>query len=179
MSKKILKNKKNLAPREISMSFDQAYQLAMQNFQSGNLLQAEQLCRQLLDISPDNADCNYLAGLIAAQQGEKDDRAIECIRKTLSANPHFAEAHKNLGMVFHRMVRLDEAVVSYRKALSLESGYANVQNNLGNIFQEQGMTDEAVACYGHSMCFTRRVFFLNSRFLSYASTLRGFPHCGQ
>ena len=161
MSKKIHRNKKRkikegtqhcsetkkFTPQGISLSLDQAYKLALRNFQSGNFPEAEQLCQQLLNISPDNADGNYLAGLIAAQQGGKDDIAIRFIQKTLAINPNFAKAHNNLGFVFHRAGKMGEAIASYRKALSLKPDYAKAHNNLGNIFQEQDKMDEAVASY--------------------------------
>ena len=73
----------------ISLPLGQIFQSALQNFQSGNLSLAEQLCQQLLNEDPGNADANHFLGVITAQQGGEINKVIEYIEKAieLSNNP--------------------------------------------------------------------------------------------
>ena len=50
------------APQKLSL--EQAFQLALQKFQAGNLLEAEQLCQKMLLVDPVNPDINHLLGVI-------------------------------------------------------------------------------------------------------------------
>ena len=84
----------------MSLSIDQKYQLALQNFQSGDFLQAEKLCKQLLQDNLENADANHLMGVVVAKQGGNHEIAAQYIMKALALNSNNAAAHNNLGYVF-------------------------------------------------------------------------------
>ena len=157
MPKKIKKNPKNkktkgikypqkskiAVPQGKSLSADETFRLAVQNLQAGNLLQAEQFCQQLLALDPNNVDGNHLLGIIAAQQGGRNDVAIEFLQKALSLNPNNAEIHLNLGNVLQESNRMEESISSYRKALSLKPDYTEAHYNLGLALYRRSLYAEA------------------------------------
>ena len=67
----------------MNLTTEQIFQAALQYFQAGKLLEAEQLCQQMLQIEPDNADANHFIGVITAELGGKDDLAIRYIEKAI------------------------------------------------------------------------------------------------
>ena len=105
---------------------EQKIQSALQNFQVGKLIEAEQLCQQMLLVEPDNADVNHFIGVIIAELGGKDDLAIQYIKKAIQLNSTNAEFHKNLGMVFKKTGKQEKAIASFEKALSLQSDTVEV-----------------------------------------------------
>ncbi len=132
------------------MTVPQALDMAMKYHQAGNLTQAEQLCRQILQLDPHQVDALHLLGLIAAQVG-RIDLAIKYISEALRLKPHDAVAHNNLGNAFKEQGQLEEAVASYQQALRLKPNYAAAHNNLGNALEEQGQLEEAVASYQQAL----------------------------
>ena len=128
---------------QVPMSMGQTYQYALQNFRNGKLLEAEKLCRQILDKDPDHADTNHLLGVIVAQQWGKNDLAIELIKKALSKNSN-PEFYKNLGLIFKKSGKTSEAISSYRKALSLKHDYAEVYSNLGSVYFDLGRFEDSI-----------------------------------
>jgi len=128
----------------------QALELAMRYHQAGDLQQAEQLYRQILQLDPLHADALHLLGLIAHQVG-RNDLAIDYIRQALLLAPKFAEAHNNLGVALKEQGRLQEAAASYQEALRLKPDYAEAHNNLGVALKGQGQLLEATASYQEAL----------------------------
>jgi tetratricopeptide (TPR) repeat protein len=127
-----------------------AWLAAAHNHQSaGRLVEAEQLCRQILAIDRDDAQALHLFGLIVHQQG-RTEQAIDLIRSAIARNGRDPAFHHNLG----NMLRSREpaaAMRCYRRALSLAPDSADTLYNLGNIYQEQGRLDDAVGCFERAL----------------------------
>jgi tetratricopeptide (TPR) repeat protein len=117
--------------------------IAVQQHQAGNLEQAEQLYRQILQVDPQHVDALHLLGIIACQQG-KNDLAIRYMSEALRLRPDFAEARNSLGNVFREQGRLEEAAASYRLALRLLPNFVVALSNLGLVLREQGKLEAAV-----------------------------------
>ena len=132
------------------MNSAQTLALAVQQHQTGNLREAEQLYRQILNAEPDHADALNLLGVLAHQVGQSDT-AIELIRSVLRFRPGFAEAHGNLGAVLRALGRMDEAAANYERALALKPDYPEAHHNLGRLRQAQGKLDEAAAHFRHAL----------------------------
>jgi tetratricopeptide (TPR) repeat protein len=77
-----------------------------------------------------------LLGVLAYEQGQPE-RAIQLIRKALSAVPDFAPCHINLGNALRVAGRLTEAAESYRHAITLQSTSAVAHSNLARVLNEQ------------------------------------------
>ena len=75
------------------------------------------------------------------------NESIDNFKKALSLKPDYAEAHYNIGNVFHFTGVLDAAIKSYERALKIKPNYPEVSNNLGFIFDKTGEYETAITHY--------------------------------
>jgi predicted O-linked N-acetylglucosamine transferase (SPINDLY family) len=131
-------------------SIREALTQAVACHQAGQLPQAEQIYRQILQADPQNADAWHLLGVIAAQL-DNHEVAIEHIRRAIELNPRATVFHANLGAAYQKLKRIDEAVNSYRRALELNPTNAEAHNNLGVALHGQGDLAAAEACFRRAL----------------------------
>jgi predicted O-linked N-acetylglucosamine transferase (SPINDLY family) len=124
----------------------QAFDLAVAHFNAGRVLEAKNLCVQIIEVEPNHADAAHLLGVVARSQSHSAI-AVECIRRALSFKNDWPDAHNNLGNALRDLHQLDEAIAAYRRAISLRGNDANFHYNLGNALREAGRGDEAIAAY--------------------------------
>jgi predicted O-linked N-acetylglucosamine transferase (SPINDLY family) len=127
-------------------SIHQVLGKALELFRAGNTQQAEQLCRQILQVDSNQVDALHLLGIIARQTGHLD-LAIECFRAAIRLRPDFAEAHNNLGNAFAQQAKWVEAAASYLEALRINPVFAEAHNNLGNALRHERKLEEAIVCF--------------------------------
>jgi predicted O-linked N-acetylglucosamine transferase (SPINDLY family) len=119
---------------------------ALQYLQAGHLSQAEETCRQLLQINASNPDAWYFLG-IACQLQAKIDDAGAAYDQALRLRPDYAEAYSNLGALYLDQGRWREAEHCCRQALRFQPNRAEAHNNLGAALEKQGKNEEAAACF--------------------------------
>src|SRR5436190_341231 len=127
-----------------------AFAIAVQHHQAGQLQAAEQIYRQILAVDPNQVDALHLLGVIALQMG-KHELAIQHISRAIELNGTESVFHNNLGNAFKAHGKLDEAVACFRRALDLTPDYAEAHSNLGTAFKDLGRLDEAVACHRRAL----------------------------
>jgi tetratricopeptide (TPR) repeat protein len=127
----------------IVMTVAEAFALALRHHQAGNLLPAEQICRQILQAASGHADSHHLLGVLAYQTG-RYEQAVSAIRSAVALNPSAAVYLINLGMAQEALGQIDEAVACYQEALRLQPDSAEAHNNLGNALRQQGELDDAI-----------------------------------
>ncbi|MFQ5672420.1 MAG: tetratricopeptide repeat protein [Nitrospinales bacterium] len=120
--------------------------LALSRHQAGQLEEAENLYRDILQNSPGHLDTLYLLGVLSSQLG-KYETAMELIGKVIQAAPDFAEAHYNLGSTFGEQGRLGEAITSYRRAVALNPDYFEAHYSLGKALALEDKPREAASAY--------------------------------
>src|SRR6266852_5346423 len=81
------------------LTVPQALDLAVQHHQAGQLPQAEQLYRAILQVDPCQVDALHLLGVIAYQVGQHD-RASAYLGQALRLQPDYAEAHWNRALTW-------------------------------------------------------------------------------
>lgn len=123
----------------------QLMQTALAHHRAGQLVQAEALCRQALQIKPGYPDALNLLGLIAYQAGQ-NEQAVDFIRQAISANKRVPDYYKNLVAILIALGRLGEAEACLREMLAVMPS-PDAHNNLGSILQKQGRMAEAIECY--------------------------------
>ncbi|HWY88356.1 MAG TPA: tetratricopeptide repeat protein [Gemmataceae bacterium] len=123
---------------------------ALAHHQSGNLQQAEALCREVLQAEPAHAQAHQLLGLLAHRAGHHEV-AIALLRRAVGLNPDEPNCHFDLGAVLASRARIAEAVACYREALRLNLNHAQAHNNLGNALKSQGQLTEAILCYRQAL----------------------------
>jgi len=129
---------------------DQLFELALRHHQAGQLQQAGELYRQILQSNPDQPDALNLLGTVYHQTGN-NDWATEYIGRAIDIapdNPYFLD---NLGTVYQALTRLDDAAICYRKVIALDPSFAGAHFNLGNVLLGQGRPDNAVACFQNAL----------------------------
>ena len=128
------------------MNIQQAFELALQHHQSGRLVEAGRIYREVLGAKPDHPGALHLLGLIECQQG-RDAIGAEWIARAIALNPSSAEYHNNHGLALARSGRSDEAIAAHRRAIQLQPAFAEAHSNLGNALAARGLLEEAIAEY--------------------------------
>lgn len=77
--------------------------------------------------------------------------AIDAYRRVVGIDPTYAAAWNNLGLLLHRMGRLDEAREAYAAALVQGPGCCEAAYNLGSLAEDRGETDEAIVRYREAL----------------------------
>ncbi len=132
------------------METSEALRKAIQYHQTGNLIEAEKIYKDILAIDDNNFYAlNYL-GALYCQIGNYDN-AINYINKALQIYPD-AHAYYNLGLAYQGKKFFDKAISSYKKALNLDPNMADAWVNLGIIFFKNEMqTDDALKCFKEAL----------------------------
>jgi tetratricopeptide (TPR) repeat protein len=133
-------------PEEFMATVAEALVAAIHQHKSGNLPQAEQLYRQLLQVDTFCVRAWYLLGA-ACQAQEKLPDAVASFEQALRLQPDLAEAHNHLGVTLAQQNKFGRAIVHFRRALQLKPSFAEVYFHLGNALANQGKFNEAVASY--------------------------------
>jgi predicted O-linked N-acetylglucosamine transferase (SPINDLY family) len=128
----------------------QAFDNALKHHQAGDLRQAEEVCREILNADGQHVDSLHLLGLVAYQSG-RNDLAVDYIGQAVRLQPNSAATRCNLGLAFLAQGKLDEAAVSLLEAIRLNPQYVLAHNNLGSVFKDQGKLDRAVASWRHAI----------------------------
>jgi protein O-GlcNAc transferase len=132
--------------KEKHMNMHTSLQSALESFQAGDIKRAEEICKNILSIQPENPEILYLLGVICFESGNYDS-AIQHIQKSLLFNALNADAFHFLGMAFQQKRQTDQAILHYRKTIDLNPDYSEAYNNLGNLLKEKGLIDEAILNY--------------------------------
>lgn len=73
--------------------------------------------------------------------------AVAAYESALALDPHFADAHCNLGTVHYNQGRRREALACFRRALEIAPLHLEANFNLGNLLEEGGEVDAALQRY--------------------------------
>jgi Flp pilus assembly protein TadD len=128
------------------LTIDQALDLAFSYYNIGRLLDAEQICRLVLQKVPHQVDAMQLLGALLSQTGQYTE-AVQLLREAIRQSPGHAKLHNSLGMALHRLDKPEEAISQFSRALQLRPDFAKAHNNLGVVLMKLGRLDEAAtAC---------------------------------
>ncbi len=125
---------------------ENALPLAFEDFRAGRMAEAETLCRQVLEGSPQDADAWHLLGLIALQSAQASV-AVTLIERSLAIRPDVAAHYSNLGLALEQCGRSREAVAAHRRAIQLDPNSGIAHYNWGEFLQHVGMLDRAMEAY--------------------------------
>jgi protein O-GlcNAc transferase len=124
----------------------EALKLAISHHREGQLDQAEELYKLVLQAQPDEPDAMAMYGTLLSQRGFHDD-GLNLIERAVKLKPGAADFHANHGLVLFNAGQIDAAVKAYHKSIELQPNIANVHYNLGNAFQRRGEIHEAIDQY--------------------------------
>ena len=108
----------------------------------GRLMEAEAVCRQILQAQPNSPEATHLLGVIAHQNGKLAD-AIEHVQHAVTLAPQVALYHANLGEMLRLAGRPKLAAEQARRALEIEPDMPMALSNLGVALYELKDYEEA------------------------------------
>ena len=115
-------------------------------YQSGQMAEGEQACKELLNTYPQTLVAINVLGATLEGQGKLQE-AVQAYNKAIQLNPDYAVVHYNLGNTLQELGRSKDAEASYRKAIALKSDFAEAHSNLGITLQELGRSKDAEASF--------------------------------
>ncbi len=128
------------------LTVNQALDQAFSNYYSGNLSEAERLCRLILQKVPCHVDATQLLGIILERRGQYDE-SVKLLHEAIRQAPGHAHLHNSLGMALHKLNKINEAVLEFNKAIEIQPDFAKAHNNLGVALMKLGRIDQATtAC---------------------------------
>jgi len=133
-------------PPTLELTLEEAVSLAIQLQKNGQLVEAQEVYRRVLETNPNHTSALHYAGVLAHQQGRSDEAAA-LIEKSLELEPDRADYYNNLGIIFQSSGKLDKAMDAYQRAISIDLGHANAHSNLGVLFRAVGKPSEAETAY--------------------------------
>jgi choline-sulfatase len=135
---------------KLNPEFDQAMTaLARAYFQQERYEEARKWAQGAIDRNPQSFRAWYQMGWIAAKTSEDD--AEKAFRKSISIQPNFALAHRDLGMIEFRRKNYAQAAQALKKAEGLGLGEPELPNFLGVCYSRMGRLKEAVAAYKRAL----------------------------
>ncbi|MFZ6711151.1 tetratricopeptide repeat protein [Undibacterium sp. TC9W] len=105
---------------------------------------AEKICRQLIDINPNDAESWFDLALLMYNQLKSFEDAEKAYRKVIEIEPSLSCGWNNLGVLLdEQFARYDEARTNYLKAIELEPENPKAYINMGNLlaFKLQAYTE--------------------------------------
>jgi tetratricopeptide (TPR) repeat protein len=108
----------------------------------GRLMEAEALCRRVLEAQPNLPEAWHLLG-VTLHQGGKLGEAITHVERATRLAPQNALFHANLGEMLRQAGRLKKAIEAGRRAVALDPKMAVAWSNLGAALFELKEFEEA------------------------------------
>jgi predicted O-linked N-acetylglucosamine transferase (SPINDLY family) len=153
------------------MSVQQALALGRQHFQAGRWQAAEQVCRAVLQIDPEQCQPYALLAAIACRAGNYAE-AAGLLHTAIAIDQASAACHNDLSMVLATLGRFAEAEAAARQALALDPDFAGAWYNLAGALFPQGRLTEAEQAY-------RRTLELRPDFSLAANNLGNLLHLAE
>lgn len=117
--------------------YQQEFQSALAQYQSGHLDQAATSLESLLEKLPQSFDVHELLGMVYGAEGRKQ-QANEHLEKAVRLNPNSAAARTNLATNLMQIGKLDLAEAEFKHALALDSRSYDTNHNLGEFYIAEG-----------------------------------------
>ena len=113
-----------------SVDVEGKLQQAISLYQAGQLLQAEQICQQILRDYPQDAEALHMLGVIAYQVGESEI-ATGLISQAIEIDSNQYVFFNSLGAALQKQGSLEESIQAYQQAIHLQPDHAGACYNLG------------------------------------------------
>lgn len=126
------------------------FQQAVKIHQQGELGQAKQLYREILESQPTHHGALHMLGVISLQQGSYHD-AIQSIGQAIRHDSSKAVYFNNYGAALHHLERYVEALTSFHRAVELQPHYVDALANLGMAYESLGQLATAANCFRQAL----------------------------
>lgn len=123
--------------------YQQEFQSALAQYQSGHLDQAAMSLESLVEKLPQSFDVHELLGMVYSAQGRKQ-QARKHLEKAVRLNPNSAAARTNLATNLVDTGKLGLAEAEFKRALALDPRSYDTNHNLGEFYVAAGKIPQAV-----------------------------------
>jgi tetratricopeptide (TPR) repeat protein len=127
------------------MQLNNIFNNALACHHAGQLHQAADLYKQILNIDPDHAQASNNLGTIFMSRGRLND-AVNCFQNALNAKADFFEACLNLGRTYKKLCHYSQAIESFRRALAIKADHVPAYLELSFACFKLGNTSGAINC---------------------------------
>jgi len=110
---------------------------------AGQLEQAGNIYRQMLERWPKHPDALYLLGLVVQKGGDQAE-AITLFTQATTANPKLARAHLQRGFALNVLAQPEAAAEAFQTAIAGEANLAEAHHQLGNTLRALHRLPEAL-----------------------------------
>jgi protein O-GlcNAc transferase len=110
---------------------------ARQHHRQGRDAEADALCRQVLQLVPDDGMALSLLGKLELKAGRLEQAAV-WLERAVQLRPRSSVELCNLGVVYFRQRALDRAIETLQRALELDPDDVDVSWNLGLVLVDRG-----------------------------------------
>jgi tetratricopeptide (TPR) repeat protein len=107
--------------------------LASAQYEAGEMDACEKTVLRAISLDPDDANSQYLLGVIRYRQTRLDD-ALAALNRSVKSNPTNSGAQYYLGSVLFEKGQRPAAETAFRKALQLDPEYADAHYNLAYVY---------------------------------------------
>ena len=124
-------------------------QSVVDTYKKGNLIKAENICKELLSKNPKMVFLYNLLGLIYTSQ-KKIDLAIKNYEEGIKIDPKFGIIYSNLGLIYFNVneyKNINKAENYYKKSISVDGKNPEPYNNLGTLYNSVYKYNEAIESY--------------------------------
>jgi tetratricopeptide (TPR) repeat protein len=125
-------------------------EMVSRHFTAGRLDEADLLCRQVLDGTPQHPDALHLLGAIAYRR-QQYTAAIELISAAIGRNPAAANYYNTRALAFRDFGNTGPAIEDFERAVAIKPDYAEAFVNLGYTFEILEQRQRAWECYRHAL----------------------------
>jgi predicted Zn-dependent protease len=122
------------------------FESAIERAQSGELVRAEALLKEVLGIAPRYAPALQALGTVQLNRGNIQG-ALEMLKQAQTSNPLNSETYFNMGTAYLRSGKLSEALDMSLRALILEEEDPRYQTLLGEIYSKMNRTADSRAAF--------------------------------
>lgn len=130
-------------------TIQEALTIALDHHQAGRPMEAEILCRRILDADPDQAAAWHLLGILHAQAGRFAEAAA-LLGEAVARAPG-PDVHRHRAMARQEAGDLEGAVADYREAARLNPALADASLNAGILLERLGRSGDALAAYRNAL----------------------------
>jgi predicted TPR repeat methyltransferase len=139
-------NRRNRPRSKTTAALDAATRL----HRTGQLAEAEQAYRRVLQAVPDSAQALYLLGIVTRQLGRPDE-AMALFRRAVSLQPDFAAALAELAKLYQDQGLLEESAEALRRLIALRPDLGDLHNNMGVVLRRLKKPEEARVAYQNAI----------------------------
>lgn len=119
---------------------------ALRQHLSGDLSTAENLYREIISKSPNNAKAKHFLGFLLQQTNHLTE-AFDHLSAAIALDNRHAEWHFNLGVLLARQGNTSGAIDAFSNAIAIDSRQYFYWTNLGAAFESNGQLEKAEDCY--------------------------------